>query len=117
MYILTDLKYGNVGSALKRFKKLTEVDVNYIDPDTGFSILHHAALLGSRPLVKALAASGQCDFLQRDWRGRTAATIAVTVADDPVLGRYLYDRQYAQEQVEGPRPYQPAASNLPVKAG
>lgn len=109
------LRQGAAAVSLEYFRDPSRLDVNYIDPETGYSPLHYAVILGSRPLVRALAATGQCDFLQRDGQGRTAATIAVTVADDPVLGRYLYERQYAQEQIEGPRPYDPVKATSPQR--
>ncbi len=72
-------------------------DIGHAEPDTGLTALHYAAARNARAILKMLIATGQCDFMRRDKRGRTAATLAIEVADDPALGRYLYDQQHKQQ--------------------
>ncbi len=64
--------------------------IDYADPATGMTALHIAAALNARQIVQLLIATGKCNIAARDKQGRTAATLAIEVADNPALGRYLY---------------------------
>lgn len=116
--LLDDARYGAIDNVLVRLKSGEDIDINFAHPDTGLTVLHYAAAYSSLPVIRALAASGHCDFLRPDRKGRTAARLAFEVADNPVLGRYLYDQEYAQRQREGARGerlHAPADANFPAK--
>jgi ankyrin repeat protein len=70
--------------------------LNYQEASTGMTALHYAAARNAVPIIKLLLRTGKCDARIRDHKGRTAATLAIEVADNPVLGRYLYDLQFKQ---------------------
>ncbi|WP_372837476.1 ankyrin repeat domain-containing protein [Phaeovulum sp.] len=70
--------------------------INYQEAGTGMTALHYAAARNAVPIIKLLLRTGNCDGRIRDRMGRTAATLAIEVADNPVLGRYLYDLQFKQ---------------------
>ena len=68
--------------------------INYQEAGTGLTALHYAAARNALPIVRLLVATGKCNMNLREAQGRTAARLAVEVADNPVLGRYLYELQY-----------------------
>ncbi|MDF1600949.1 ankyrin repeat domain-containing protein [Mesorhizobium sp. YIM 152430] len=70
--------------------------INHVEPQTGFTALHYAAARNARGVLKLLLATGACDYSLRDRQGRTAARLAVEVADNPAAGRLLYDKLHAQ---------------------
>lgn len=76
--------------------------VNYAEPETGLTALHYAAARNAVPVLKRLVASGQCNYALRDRKGRTAATLAIEVADNPAIGRYLYDLEFRQTERAAP---------------
>lgn len=76
--------------------------VNYQEAGTGMTALHYAAARNAVPIIKLLVRTGKCDARLRDHKGRTAATLAIEVADNPVLGRYLYDLQFQQMPARQP---------------
>lgn len=90
---LAAVNYGDV-EKVRALLASAPIDVNYVEPETGFTASHIAAGRGAGAVIKLLAATGRCDFSIKDRTGRTAATIAVTVGRDPALGRYLFDLQY-----------------------
>lgn len=72
-------------------------DIGHVESGTGLTALHYAAARNAKAVLKLLVATGKCDFTRKDQQGRTAATLAVEVADNPALGRYLYDQQHKQQ--------------------
>jgi ankyrin repeat protein len=76
--------------------------VNYQEAGTGMTALHYAAARNAVPIIKLLVRTGKCDARLRDHKGRTAATLAIEVADNPALGRYLYDLQFQQMRARQP---------------
>lgn len=76
--------------------------VNYQEAGTGMTALHYAAARNAVPIIKLLVRTGQCDARLRDHKGRTAATLAIEIADNPGLGRYLYDLQFKQMPARQP---------------
>ncbi|ABS65790.1 hypothetical protein Xaut_0534 [Xanthobacter versatilis] len=90
------LEAADIGDAVRVQKFLDSggIDVNHAQPRTGLTALHIAAARNAVAVVRILAASGLCDPALKDAQGRTAATLAVTVARNPALGRYLADLQY-----------------------
>lgn len=79
---------------VKAFLKDRNIDINYAEPDQGLTALHIAAARNAGAVLRLLIASGKCDVTIKDHRGRTAATLAVVLGDNPVTGRFLFDRQY-----------------------
>lgn len=77
--------------------------INFAEKDTGLTALHYAAALNARAALRLIVATGKCRYDLTDKRGRTAATVAVEVADDPALGRYLYDLQHRQQPRAAPQ--------------
>ena len=76
------------------FLKDRDIDINYAESDQGLTALHIAAARNAGAVLRLLVASGKCDVTIKDHRGRTAATLAVVLGDNPVTGRFLFDRQY-----------------------
>lgn len=76
--------------------------LNYQETGTGMTALHYAAARNAVPIIRLLVRTGKCDARIRDHKGRTAATLAMEVADNPALGRYLYDLQYQQMDARQP---------------
>ena len=75
-------------------------DVNYRDDD-GMTALHHAAASGARPCIRALVASGKCDYLIRDNEGRYASDLAIEWARDFAVARLLTKHQLRQAGERG----------------
>jgi ankyrin repeat protein len=93
---LEAVRTGNV-EAVRQMLADGYSDLNYAEPSTGLTALHYAAARNARAILKLLVATGKCDFARKDRQGRTAATLAVEVADNPAIGRYLYDRLHRQQ--------------------
>jgi ankyrin repeat protein len=91
-------KFGGFRDVILKLKNTEDVDVNYPDHRSGRTALHFAAAYNSYPTVRALVATGKCDFSINDDTGRTAAALAFEVADNPALGRYLYDKEFEQKK-------------------
>lgn len=79
---------------LRRFLADRTIDVNYAEPVTGLTALHIAAARNAGAALRLLVATGRCDYAAKDAKGRTAATLAVTVGRNPATGRYLFDLQH-----------------------
>ena len=79
---------------VKALLKDPALNVNYTEPAQGFTALHIAAARNSGAIVRLLIATGKCDVSLKDLKGRTAARLAVVLADNPVVGRYLFDLEY-----------------------
>jgi hypothetical protein len=93
------LEAARTGDAetIKRMLADGYADIGYAEPGTGLTALHYAAARNAKAVLKLLVATGKCDFTRKDRQGRTAATLAIEVADNPALGRYLYDQQHKQQ--------------------
>lgn len=74
------------------------VDINHVDPDTGFTALHYAAAYDARRLLRLLVAFPDCDFTIPDRKGRTAASLAYEVAENSVTGRFLLRKEMQQRR-------------------
>lgn len=70
----------------------------HVDPATGMTALHYAAALNARAIVKLLMKTGGFNLSALDRFGRSPASLAIEVADNPAMGRFLYDSQYRQSQ-------------------
>jgi ankyrin repeat protein len=81
-------------------------DVNTPDGE-GMTALHHAAARGARPCIRLLVASGNCDYLIRDNRGRYASDLAIEWARDYAVGRLLGKHQARQAHERGIPAYVP----------
>lgn len=88
--------------AVGKLLKAGEADVNYADPATGFTALHIAAAQNAKAILKLLVSTGRCDFSIKDKKGRTPAVIAYVLGENPVFGRYLFAKQYAQGHADRP---------------
>ncbi|WP_457811910.1 ankyrin repeat domain-containing protein [Sinorhizobium meliloti] len=73
-------------------------DINFIDPETGFTTLHYAAAYNAIPLLRLLARDRRCDFTVEDRKGRTAASLAYEVAENGITGRFLLRKEMQQRR-------------------
>jgi hypothetical protein len=87
-------------------------DVNVPDHN-GMTALHHAAARGARPCIRLLVASGKCDYLLRDGRGRYAFELAIEWARDYAVARLLMTKQVQQADRQGVPAYVPRAASQP----
>ena len=79
-------------------------DVNAQDHND-MTALHHAAALGARPCLRLLVASGRCDYLIQDRRGRYASDLAIEHGRDFAVARLLGRKQVLQALAQGVPPY------------
>lgn len=86
-------KTGDLG-ALEKFLKEGGIEVNFAEPQTGLTALHIAAARSATAVVRQIVATGKADLSLKDSKGRTAATLAATVARNFALARYLFDLQH-----------------------
>lgn len=86
------------------------VNVNAQDED-GMTPLHCAASVGSRACVRLLLASGRCDYLLQDRKGRYASDLAMTWARDHAMARLLRKKQRQQAFVQGVPAWEPPKRN------
>jgi ankyrin repeat protein len=82
------------------------LDINAQEPGTGATALHYAAANNAIDALRLLAAHPGCDFTITDIRGRTPATLAYEVAENPVTGRFLLRKEREQRRVRGTLPNQ-----------
>ena len=75
--------------------------------DHGMTALHHAAAKGVRPCIRLLVATGQCDYLLRDNKGRYAFELAIEWARDYGVARLLMKKQAQQAHAQGVPAYVP----------
>ena len=71
--------------------------VNLTHPAGGLTLLHHAAASGAREIVTALLATGRCDVLLRDVRGR----LAWELCDDEAMAALLMQEMGKRARAEG----------------
>lgn len=94
--LIKAIKAGDI-EELRQLCGFAEAVVTTPETATGMTALHYAAGLGARAMVRILMATDEFDLALEDKWGRTAPALAVEVADDPVLGRYLYDKLHEQK--------------------
>lgn len=75
--------------------------VNYQDSQTGQTALHAASATRAREAVRALLATGKCDFLIRDNKGRLSSEMAYLYGRDPALARLLGNKERKQAEAQG----------------
>jgi hypothetical protein len=90
-----------------------EYDINAREDGTGSTALHYAAANDAIDALRVLAGYPGCDFTLADKEGRTAATLAYEIAENPVTGRFLLTKERKQHLARGTRPdhsswYRPA---------
>ena len=71
--------------------------VNMTHPAGGLTLLHHGAASGAREIVMALLATGRCDVLLRDARGR----LAWELCDDEALAALLMQEMGNRARADG----------------
>lgn len=91
--LLDAAKLGDI-AAFEKLLKEGGIDINFAEPGTGLTALHIAAARNATAIVRRIAASGKAAYDLKDQKGRTAAVLAVTIARNAALGRYLFDLQY-----------------------
>jgi len=79
---------------VRRLLASPDTNINAVDPETGYTALHIAAARSARAIVRLLVATRGCDFAIKDRQGRTAATLAYVLGEDPALCRFLLGKQY-----------------------
>ena len=77
------------------------MDVNYQDPQTGQAALHAASAARAREAVRVLLATGKCDYLIRDKKGRLPSELAYLYGRDPALARLLGNKERKQAEAQG----------------
>ena len=77
------------------------MNVNYQDPQTGQTALHVAANAQARAVIRILLATGKCDYLIRDKRGRLPSELAYTVGENPAIARLLGNKERKQAEKQG----------------
>lgn len=84
---------------VRKFLQDPKIDVNFIEDGTGLTALHIAAARNATAILRLLVATGRCRFDLKDGQGRSAARLAMIVANNPAVSRYLYDLQYGNRVV------------------
>ncbi len=75
-------------------------DVNAQD-ENGMTALHWATVHGARPCIRMLVASGKCDYLIRDAKGRYASELAFEISGDMGVAHLLSKKEAKQAAHEG----------------
>ena len=96
------LKAAKRGDAAK-LQRLIDQDapVNFIDATDKATALHYVAAYDARPALRVLLASGKCNFLIRDRRGRLPSEIAREYGQDRAMARLLLIKEMRQAQAQG----------------
>jgi ankyrin repeat protein len=90
-----------------------DVDINAQD-EQGMTALHYAAVYAARPCIRLLVASGKCDYLIRDHKGRYASDLAIEWSRDYAVGRLLTKHQIRQAFARGVPAWVPPGKPDPV---
>jgi len=90
------IEYVKVGDANALRTALAAGGTVNAQDDDGMTALHHAAAKGARPCIRLLVATGKCDYLIRDNRGRYAFELAVEWGRDYAVARLLMQKQARQ---------------------
>ena len=69
--------------------------------DSGMTALHHAAATGARTAIRLLVASGKCDYLIADKRGRYPSDLAIEWSRDFAVARLLTRKRLEQAHAQG----------------
>ncbi|MCB9989305.1 MAG: ankyrin repeat domain-containing protein [Rhodospirillales bacterium] len=80
-----------------------EVGINERLPGSGGTILHLAAALDARDMLRELIQEKDCDFLARDNQGRLASELAFIEGNDPAVARLLRIKERKQAESLGIR--------------
>jgi hypothetical protein len=72
--------------------------------DEGMTALHHAAAIGARTSLRMLVASGKCDYLIADKRGRFPSDLAIEWSRDFAVARLLTRKRLEQAHAQGIAP-------------
>ena len=72
--------------------------------DEGMTALHHAAARGARTSLRMLVASGKCDYLIADNRGRYPSDLAIEWSRDFAVARLLTRKRMEQAHAQGVAP-------------
>jgi len=73
----------------------------------GMTVLHHTAARGARQAVRALVASGKCDYLIRDHMNRYAFELAREWGRDEATAELLEKKHVQQASARGVPAYVP----------
>lgn len=83
---------------VRKFLQDPKIDVNFIEDRTELTALHIAAARNATAILRLSSPPG-CRFDIKDGQGRSAARLAMIVANNPAVSRYLYDLQYGNKVV------------------
>ena len=87
---------------IEALQTLLDKGANPNIPDAdGMTALHHAACIGSRPCIRILVASGKCNYLRQDDKGRYASHLAIEWAEDYAVARLLTKKRIQQADERG----------------
>lgn len=79
-------------------------NVNVRERGSRLSVLHIVAARNAVPALRALIKSNALDYTALDAQGRSAANLAIEVANNRVVGRFLYDKMARQLDQRGLQP-------------
>ena len=71
-------------------------DVNEKEPKTLLTPLHYIAAYSRREELRAIIQRDDLDYLSRDWKGRLPSTLAILSGQDPVILRFLCNKELRQ---------------------
>lgn len=99
MSLINCVKRGYARNAKLRIEE-DDADVNQQD-EMGMTALHFAAAFGARQCIRVLVASGKCNYLLKDYRGRYASELAFACGKDYAVGVLLSKKQVKQAYEQG----------------
>lgn len=71
-------------------------DVNYREPESGFTALHEIAYLSRREFLRVIADQENVNYWAKDSQGRDPEFIAIQVRQDPVILRFISKKKRQQ---------------------